>query len=962
MNDETKDAIDLLEKSCFPHAVCNRDHKLENIIVKRSRIELKLLMQALAKNYDAWNGKLVDDVDCASNRKLLSTVSVPVAPALSGHTATPMCKYVSVFFTSEASVKPGGGLGACRNCGKQANGLGDIVICDRVSSPVFYSPLIECAMKTKVTPCNDEHNFLKLFRNISTIESIIPTYVFHALLLSQIERGENDICEERIIEKLNVILLDDSDMYDTKPFTGGRHGWKCHADMIIPKDSCHRGEAHKLYPVKNKHGHIASIMHYDVQRCTVLPITAWTRDKLGRRFYLNVPPPPPYLLLNNYELIKSHPTTVFLTDAIDVAMHNYAPGGASFKDFCLWASWLGGKAVVDKVDWSPLKGKSVCYVIFCGADSTLERSYDVALSVYKIIRTIKDVKIGFCECRVNACVPDATFLTNDEFERKAKALLNIADTSEPTYPISLREMLAKGGGARKFVLEPFMHERSTTLMYSATSVGKTWLALCLGYTVATHGSLFQGRWQAKEAGGVLYIDSEMDEMSLRNRLRIVTRMRFDGKRPRVVGLSPRFFCMPMNRGSFEDQAFKDRIAAFTREKNISLVVLDNLSSFTRHNDSAKAWEDIHAWVDRLKAGGCAVLVLHHSNKAGQQRGTSATTNAVDNVIRLEKEDSHGYSSVFHVKVYVEKGRDIHGDSKRSFKLRISPMSAQPHCDFVSFLDHPNAAKSEGCSRLGHEVSVAPGETLRSDAISDPAAERTRRCRRTPQARAALEAMIHNMLRGGKTVLDIAKEIPVSISTIYQLGGDDAQAAFAEMRSIRGESKRKRDEEIWRLYGEKIPLPLILQRMPPQDGFRFTITSVRRVIDRKLEEIVKPFLDRGDSPEEIAQEARLEVSVVERLAHHVNLKRVPDLVEAGKDAATISRMLGLPEMQVEKAISMLKLKVEEKNARADELGKAGRMIEGGAGFEKVVSDVNLPPLTIKRLLNAHRKNVGSRHGS
>lgn len=59
---------------------------------------------------------------------------------------------------------------------------------------------------------------------------------------------------------------------------------------------------------------------------------------------------------------------------------------------------------------------------------------------------------------------------------------------------------------------------------------------------------------------------------------------------------------------------------------VDLLILDNLSTLTGFNDSAKSWNTLFSWMKTLKEKRkhpCSVLVVHHSNKKGEQRGTSA---------------------------------------------------------------------------------------------------------------------------------------------------------------------------------------------------------------------------------------------------------------------------------------------------------------------------------------------------
>jgi putative DNA primase/helicase len=104
-------------------------------------------------------------------------------------------------------------------------------------------------------------------------------------------------------------------------------------------------------------------------------------------------------------------------------------------------------------------------------------------------------------------------------------------------------------------------------------------------------------------------------------------------------------------------------------KGVELLILDNLSSLTeetREND-ADAWARIQQWLLRLRRRGISVLIIHHANKIGEQRGTSRREDVLDTSIRLRHPNDYSVTQGARFEVHIEKGRGIHGDGARPFE-------------------------------------------------------------------------------------------------------------------------------------------------------------------------------------------------------------------------------------------------------------------------------------------------------
>jgi hypothetical protein len=71
--------------------------------------------------------------------------------------------------------------------------------------------------------------------------------------------------------------------------------------------------------------------------------------------------------------------------------------------------------------------------------------------------------------------------------------------------------------------------------------------------------------------------------------------------------------------------------------NVDLLILDNISTLVnsgREND-AESWNEMQAWLLRLRRMGKTGLLIHHSGRGGNARGTSKREDVLDTVIQLK---------------------------------------------------------------------------------------------------------------------------------------------------------------------------------------------------------------------------------------------------------------------------------------------------------------------------------------
>ena len=242
---------------------------------------------------------------------------------------------------------------------------------------------------------------------------------------------------------------------------------------------------------------------------------------------------------------------------------------------------------------------------------------------------------------------------------------------EPSVIIAeaVDDLLAAEIPPRTYVLEPIIPTQGLVMLHAHRGTGKTLIAMAIAYAVASGSRIL--RWQAPHARRVLYIDGEMPAVVLRDRFSAIkagaTADLPDPDFLRIVTPDRQSVPIP-------DLALPDGQLEIERLiEGAELVVLDNLSALCRtgvEND-AEYWVPIQSWLLSLRRRGVAVLIVHHSGKGGQQRGTSKREDLLDTVIGLKRPSDYRPDQGARFEVHVEKGRAIHGEDAKPFEVNYA---------------------------------------------------------------------------------------------------------------------------------------------------------------------------------------------------------------------------------------------------------------------------------------------------
>jgi putative DNA primase/helicase len=289
-------------------------------------------------------------------------------------------------------------------------------------------------------------------------------------------------------------------------------------------------------------------------------------------------------------------------------------------------------------------------------------------------------------------------------------------TNRRLLSLNLEEFALAKTVPREYILNPILIRQGLTMVHAKRGVGKTYFALGCALAAASGGSLL--KWKAPEPRRVLYIDGEMPAAQMQERieqLRAGLREPIDAERFRIIN-ADHIGGLPPNLSSPEGQA---AVQADTTAAD--LIVIDNLATLTRYGkeNEAESWHPMQEWLLSLRRQGKSVLLVHHSNKSGAQRGTSSREDILDTVISLTRPLDYEAEQGARFVVTFEKGRGLFGSDSESFEAAMTVRDATATWDFCSIEDSVAAQVAElrdsGMSyrNIGEELRISKSAAERA---------------------------------------------------------------------------------------------------------------------------------------------------------------------------------------------------------------------------------------------------------
>lgn len=273
--------------------------------------------------------------------------------------------------------------------------------------------------------------------------------------------------------------------------------------------------------------------------------------------------------------------------------------------------------------------------------------------------------------------------------------------------VGIDDLLAMQLPEREPILAPWLTEQSLSMLYAWRGLGKSWLALSIGYAAAVAGEVLG--WKAPEKRRVLYIDGELPARTLQSRLALIVNSFDDeplpgGFRILTPDLQPDGV-MP----NLSDQAGQAAIDAYAN--GADLIIVDNISTLVRSGkeNEGESWLPVQGWALRHRAQGRAVLFIHHSGKGGQQRGASRREDVLDTVITLKRPAEYEASEGARFDLLFEKARNLTGDAAAPLEVALTSEGNRIRWDWKSaenaIIDRIAEMVDEGSSRRDIETEL-----------------------------------------------------------------------------------------------------------------------------------------------------------------------------------------------------------------------------------------------------------------
>jgi hypothetical protein len=207
-------------------------------------------------------------------------------------------------------------------------------------------------------------------------------------------------------------------------------------------------------------------------------------------------------------------------------------------------------------------------------------------------------------------------------------------------------------------LGDFFFEGDLGFIYGERGLGKSWLGKYLARGTATREKV--GPWDVHDPMNVGYVDGEMPfDM-------VVERLRSFGALPDNLHLLNHEYLYDEGEGevvNLSDPTVQEILKAICLEKDIKVLILDNLSTLTSGVDENKGidWEKIQPWLLDLRRHKISVIIIHHAGRSGQMRGHSKREDPAFWIIKLEASHSPGKNGAQFISRFT-KNRNAFADS------------------------------------------------------------------------------------------------------------------------------------------------------------------------------------------------------------------------------------------------------------------------------------------------------------
>ncbi len=254
--------------------------------------------------------------------------------------------------------------------------------------------------------------------------------------------------------------------------------------------------------------------------------------------------------------------------------------------------------------------------------------------------------------------------------------LDVVFGSLDDFILTANQIRGKGKERPKLLMKPWLREGQTTILYGNYGSGKSLLAISIAYVLGLKDFDGEdceiGQWQVKNPTGTLYIDGELGEVEMEERVGQFEWLGEQKYKMRVFSI-PEYQLVTEDTFYLSNRENQQKVIKWLHEHpRYKLIILDSISTLfgLEEENSNSEWSNkINPFLKDLRALGVACLMLHHSGKDSKRglRGASAMGAMAHNIFRLEN----------HREKSPDRGEawfNVSKDKQRSAGLSFRPFS------------------------------------------------------------------------------------------------------------------------------------------------------------------------------------------------------------------------------------------------------------------------------------------------
>lgn len=270
--------------------------------------------------------------------------------------------------------------------------------------------------------------------------------------------------------------------------------------------------------------------------------------------------------------------------------------------------------------------------------------FDVRYMVEETQKYFKSRKLAILSDQIKSLVERDDLETAEKLTIEYKAV-EISTKSLDLHIVNVQQIRKKKTKKPTMLLSPWLREGQTTIIYGNFGSGKSLLTISIAYILGLKEYDIKeseiGTWQVKNPTGTLYIDGELGEQEMEERISQFEWLGRQSAEHRMKILSvPEYQLETEDTFTLSTRINQLKVIQWLRNNPAyKLIILDSASTLfglVEENDNSEWNNKINPFLRDLRALNVACLMLHHAGKDGRRglRGASSMGAMAHNIFRL----------------------------------------------------------------------------------------------------------------------------------------------------------------------------------------------------------------------------------------------------------------------------------------------------------------------------------------